>query len=538
MGKLWIVVAVLALVCALPARALASDTQESIMMDDDQLIYAPASHVKQALHEMAALGVDRVKVSVVWTLIAPDPKSRTRPNFDATNPGAYPDGAWDRYDLIVHEAKKLGLGVYFQITPPAPAWAVARGRPTQGYTWSQRPNPTEFEQFVQAVGHRYSGSFAISHTTTTTVPRTLLGIPLGSQTTTTTSSDPIPRVSYFGIWNEPNEGAWLNPYYRRGPHGFVIDLAAVQYRSLVDAGYAGLAASGHAGDTILIGETASGGTTFPKPLVRDLYCVNRRLRPLRGRVAKWLSCPASGNRAAFVAAHPGLFRSTGFAHHPYSFDQAPDKPMPNPGIITLANLRGFERVLDGIFRAYGQPTGFPLYLTEWGYKTDPPNPFVRTSLGDQETFINQGEYLAWKDPRVRGLAQFLLVDDKPRSGAKPGTLRYWSTFQTGLEYASGERKPSYAAYRIPIWLPRAQHGPSVAVWGQLRPANHDTIQYAVLQYQSSPAADWLNLRELQTSSSQGFLYAHLAIPAAGLVRLAWLNPSTGAPAYSRIVAVS
>ncbi len=26
----------------------------------------------------------------------------------------------------------------------------------------------------------------------------------------------IPRVNYWGIWNEPNEGAWLNPQWR-GP---------------------------------------------------------------------------------------------------------------------------------------------------------------------------------------------------------------------------------------------------------------------------------------------------------------------------------
>ena len=55
------------------------------------------------------------------------------------------------------------------------------------------------------------------------------------------------------------------------------------------------------------------------------------------------------------------------------------------------------------------------------------NPFVRTSLGQQEVWLNEGEYMAWKDPRVRALAQFLLVDDKPRQTAKPGTRAYWST---------------------------------------------------------------------------------------------------------------
>ena len=47
--------------------------------------------------------------------------------------------------------------MYFQLTAPAPAWAVAPGKPTQGYPWSQEPNPTDFNQFVEAVATRYSG---------------------------------------------------------------------------------------------------------------------------------------------------------------------------------------------------------------------------------------------------------------------------------------------------------------------------------------------------------------------------------------------
>lgn len=51
-----------------------------------------------------------------------------------------------------------------------------------------------------------------------------------------------------------------------------------------------------------------------------------------------------------------------------------------------------------------------MYLTEWGYKTNPPNPYTRTSPAQQAALINQGEYLTWREPYVRGLTQFLLVD--------------------------------------------------------------------------------------------------------------------------------
>ncbi|MHB8691384.1 MAG: hypothetical protein ACYDHH_09065 [Solirubrobacteraceae bacterium] len=528
------------LVCLMPVRAPASATMQSLVMDDDQLIYASPDHVAAMLTQIRSLGVDQVKVSLVWSIVSPDAHAATEPSFDANDPSAYPAHAWDRYDLIVRLAHQLGLDVYFDLTPPAPTWAVAATKPTQGYGWSQRPNATDYKQFVQAAGRRYDGTFV------TTVPKTqpVIQVPLGlgtilfpgSQPTAGTPS-PLPRVSTWGIWNEPNEGAWLNPQHRHGPHRSQIPTGPALYRGLIDAGYAGLSASGHAGDTILIGETASIGTTLPIPFVRAMYCVGRSDLPLRGRAAAALACPASGSSASFVGAHPGLFMSSGYAHHPYAFDRAPSRSAATPGQIALGALPSLERTLDRIFTAYGRPTGFPLYLTEFGYKTNPPNPFVHTSLDQQAVWLNQGEYMAWQDPRIRSLAQFLLLDDTPNSNYAPGTLPYWGTFQTGLEFADGSHKPSYGAFQIPIWLPSARIGPDVIVWGQLRPANHAAAQSCELQFAPGTSSTWTTLRTIQTASSEGFVLAHVALSKPGQVRLAWTDTTTLRVDYSRAVAV-
>ena len=126
--------AVVALVCVLACgaspRASASANQQSIVQDDNHLIYATPKGMLRTLQQLAGLGVDRVKVSMVWWLVAPNATSKRRPKFDATNPGAYPPGAWDRYDRLVTWASQLGLRVYFQFAPPIPAWAVARGAAT------------------------------------------------------------------------------------------------------------------------------------------------------------------------------------------------------------------------------------------------------------------------------------------------------------------------------------------------------------------------------------------------------------------------
>jgi hypothetical protein len=525
----------------MPARALASDTEQSILMDDNRLIYTSPDSVEQNLEQIAALGFDRVKVSVVWSLVAPSPNSAHKPDFDATDPNAYPADAWTRYDLVDQLAHRLGLGVYFQLTAPAPRWAIVPGASHHDHDWSHEPNAREFGEFAEAVGRRYSGTFVPP--TATAAPTPVISLPLGvsisgqQQPSGFPSSQPLPAVTWWGIWNEPNFHAWLSPQVHYF-HGRLHDFSPYMDRRLTDAGYAGLVASGHAHDTILIAEIASGGTVRPLRFVRDLYCLDSGYRPLRGLAAVALGCPTSGSRAAFVAAHPALFHATGFAHHPYSFDHAPNTPFAgNPTVITLANLGQLERTLDRSLQAYGRPGGMPFYLTEWGYKTDPPNPFSHTTLTEQADWLNEGEYMTWQDPRIRALAQFLLYDDTPRQGAIPGTLSYWSTFQSGLYYHDGRPKPALTAFRIPIWLPRAVHGPRVTVWGQVRPAVHTELQYAVLEYRSSTRAAWSTLAELQTGNPEGYLVTHVRIPARGMVRLDWLDPATGAVEYSRTVVV-
>jgi hypothetical protein len=145
----------LAVACVLtaavaPAWAVASTTQESLLQDDNELVYASPDHVEAVLAQLASLGVERIRVSVIWALVAPDPMSTTRPNFDATDPAAYPAGAWDRYDVLVTDAQALGLKVDFNFTSPAPYWATARAPAAVGSKFDKNylPSATPFGQFV------------------------------------------------------------------------------------------------------------------------------------------------------------------------------------------------------------------------------------------------------------------------------------------------------------------------------------------------------------------------------------------------------
>jgi len=550
------------LVAVLPAGAAASATQESILQDDNQLLYSSPSHVAEVLGEMASLGVERVRVSVIWALVAPDPDSRTPPQFDAANPAAYPPGAWTRYDDIVEDAQALGIGVDFNITSPDPDWAATAPSPSIKFK-DYSPSPAEFGQFVQAVGTRYSGSYLTptSSPVDPQPPPTLAGVPLppplfGTSTTTgPIPPEPLPRVDYWEIWNEPNQGGWLAPQWRRAPsddaaakssQGWVEE-SPVIYRRLLAAAWNALSDTGHGGDTILIGDTsAKGGTRHgilpalaPITFLQALYCVGPSFRPLTGADAAGLACPTDGDPGVLAVDDPALFYATGYADHPYSFTQPPNVTSANQTWATLADLPRLERDLDRIFAVYGKPTpgGVPLYLTEWGYKSDPPNPYVHISEAQQAEYINEGEYMAWRDPYVRALAQFELVDGGPNTREPVGSAAYWGTFQTGLIGMNGLVKPSYYAYRIPIWLPHPQTGPQVTVWGQLRPADHSVPQFATIEYEPAGASSFEAIREVETTSSQGFILAHVPLAGPGSLRLGWLDPVTGQADHSRIVHV-
>jgi hypothetical protein len=143
--------------------------------------------------------------------------------------------------------------------------------------------------------------------------------------------------------------------------------------------------------------------------------------------------------------------------------------------------------------------------------------------------------MTYKQPYVRALTQFLLVDDKPRAGARPGTRQYWSTPDTGLLNLDGSPKPAYAAFRIPIWVPDPRHGSRVTIWGQLRPADHQASQAARLQFRPR-GGDWTTLTAVVTSNSRGFLVSHVSLPSPGWVRLAWRSPK-GDTFYSRTVVI-
>ena len=141
------------------------------------------------------------------------------------------------------------------------------------------------------------------------------------------------------------------------------------------------------------------------------------------------------------------------AHHPY-----PSTPSETPSSggckncpwITMATL---PSLLILVKRHFGSK---PIWLTEYGYQTNPPDTFLGVTLKRQATNLSLAAMRAWRLPRVTMLIQYLYRDEPQLS-----------RFQTGLVFVDDRWKPSLQAFRLPF-AQMGRHGLQAVVWGQVR----------------------------------------------------------------------
>ncbi|MGI8414383.1 MAG: hypothetical protein ACR2LV_11550 [Solirubrobacteraceae bacterium] len=517
-----IAIPTLAGICALSfvSSALASGRQEAIFQEEPHLLTDPSG----TLAQMRSLGVDRMRVILRWSSIAPNAGSHRRPRgFDASDPAAYPARNWRPWDTVVKDAQSAGIKLDFDLAGGAPLWATGPGAPRDKPHPNWDPSPREFGAFVHAVGTRYSGRYD---------PRTH-SISPGNQ-------DDLPAVSYWSIWNEPDYGPSLAPQ-GTGPH-LSVENSPRLYRNLVDAGWGALQGTRHGHDTILIGELAPRGLSYwgifsgMKPLVflRAMYCVDHSYRKLRGPAAAARGCPSTAaGSARFRSANPGLFQASGISDHPYMRWYPPNQEaQPDPDYSTLGELGGFERALDRLQRVYRSSRRLPIYDTEFGYITSPPkHPTKRLPWASVTTaayYLNWAEYISWLDPRMSSFEQYLLYDPLP-----PLASNDYGGFASGLLTDRGKPKPTYDAWRLPLYLPltTARRGARLEVWGCVRPAHFASTdpgggpQSAQIQFQPRSRGAFQTVQTVAITSTYGYFDLRVKLPGSGTVRLSYTYPA-------------
>jgi hypothetical protein len=221
-----------------------------------------------------------------------------------------------------------------------------------------------------------------------------------------------PWVRYWLIWNEPNKRLWLRPTRPK-----------IYVRHLLNPAYGAI----HA---VLPHARVGGGVTGPRGGLGGVAPV------------AWIR--------GMAAAHAKL---DAYAHHPY-----PATPVETPSSggcrrcpsITMSTIR---KLLVLARRSFGPK---PIWLTEYGYQTNPPDSFLGVPPRRQATLLGLAAMRAWRLPRITMLIQYLYRDEE--------TL---SRFQTGLVFADDRPKPSLQGFRLPF-AQMGRHGFQTMVWGQVR----------------------------------------------------------------------
>jgi hypothetical protein len=516
-----------ALIVVPAAKAGASAGQQAMLEDDVSLMVDPAG----TLTKLRMLGVHRVRLAVRWYYIAPSAHSKRPPShFNAADPAAYPAANWQIWDQIVRDAQQQGIALDFNPMGGAPQWALGPGAPTGNTNPNWDPSPSMYSAFVHALGVRYSGSYDPKR------KRIVRG-----------SADDLPRVSFWSVWNEPDYGPSLAPQGLLG--NLTVENSPRMYRNLVDAAWTALHQTGHGGDSFIFGELAPrsisgvwGVFSGMKPLVflRAMYCVGANYRPLAGDAAGARGCPttAAGSRR-FRAQNPALFEASGVSDHPYMRWYPPNaEAKPDPDYSSLGEIGNLERGLDRLQRTYGSSKRFPIWNTEFGYLTSPPKHDNQVEQNNQKYpwisqttaayYLNWAEYISWRDPRIASFFQYLLHDPLPAT-----RLTDWGGYASGLLNYDNSPKPTYSAWRLPLYLPQtsARRGHSLEVWGCLRPARYAILdsslpQTVAIQLQSGARGAFNTIQTVTISNPSASCYfdVRVSFPASGAIRLGWSYP--------------
>jgi hypothetical protein len=390
-----LVAAVVALVAVAAASAAPRAHRSAPLMtgfiDEAQTLYGDPTSAFTTLQTLRA-GVIRVNLywgGTKWAVANQRPADPADPADPAYN--------WTLYDRLVRYAAAHDIRVVFSFLF-TPAWANG------GRARNVAPtNADDLQQFAYAAAVRYSGYWT----------------PPESQQDPTLAepASPLPAVTLWTAWNEPNNPVWLAPQYKRVGNSWRIE-SAYQYARICNAVYDGV-------HSVLIspergpipGEQVACGVTGP-----------------RGNDAPRSARPQPDPIAFMVAAKRyGLENFDVWAHHPYplSGTDAPTYiPRPQQHAVVLGNI---NTLLVKLKQLWGPKH---LWITEYGYQTNPPNRTVfGVSWARQAAYMRQAFTLASANPRIDMMLWFLLRDDTSRSGWK-----------SGIETAAGVPKPSFRVF--------------------------------------------------------------------------------------------
>ena len=276
-------------------------------------------------------------------------------------------------------------------------------------------------------------------------------------------------VKLWTVWNEPNQRRWLQP---TSPAVYTTRLLNPAFAAIHD---------------VIPDAKVAGGVTAPRGSTGGVSPVD------------WI--------AGMAAAHAKL---DAYAHNPYPLAPGETPTAGGCGHCTTITMATLPRLLTDVQRAFGAHTR--IWLTEYGYQTNPPDRFLGVSYASQASFTSEAALRALLAPRVDVLIHYL-VRDEPNS----------DRWQSGLFTVGDIEKPSYNAFRFPL----AQRS-ATTLWGQIRPGSRNRYEL-----QRATGNGWVAVGGYATTTARGYFTRRVNLQRGQRYRV-WIP---GERTYSAIVTI-
>ena len=137
-----------------------------------------------------------------------------------------------------------------------------------------------------------------------------------------------------------------------------------------------------------------------------------------------------------IGLHAAHARFDAYAHNPY-----PSSPFETPfsgacKYCTTVTMASMPRLISTLDKYFGNK---PIWLTEYGYQTNPPDRTDGVSLATQARYVSEAGLRAYQLPQVTLLIQYLYRDEPDLAG-----------WQSGFQTDAGTHKPAFNAFRLPL----------------------------------------------------------------------------------------
>lgn len=283
------------------------------------------------------------------------------------------------------------------------------------------------------------------------------------------AAERYPFVKHWLIWNEPNQRRWLRPTSAR-----------VYTQTLLNPAYGAI-------HNATRGAKVAGGVTAPRGAYKGISPVDF----IRGM-----------DRAKA--------RLDAYAHNPYPLRRQETPTSGGCGHCATITMATIDRLIREVGMAFGRKR---IWLTEYGYQTNPPDGFLGVSPQLQARYLADAAYRAFSKPYVDMLIQYLYKDE-------PDPARW----QSGVVTSGGRAKTSLRSMVLPL-AQVSRSGLRTVLWGQVRPES-GRERYVLQQFRDGK---WRSVGGVRTTTSRGFLYRTVRAGKGSKLRLWYPRDAIASP---------